>query len=632
MDWRQKFQTDVVVDLVCYRRHGHNEQDDPRATQPLTYQKILNHPTTLEIYSQKLLQEGIITQDVLTKWAEDVDAKFEAEYAAADSYAPTLHEWLASNWQGEALGSSSSKRYIQPTGLDIESLKSVGIAISTPPPGFNLHPDVANLLKSRAQMMETGTGIDWAMAEALAMGSLLLHADPSRGQTPVKNPHFPVRLSGQDCERGTFNQRHSVLYDQSTAKRYIPLNNICPGRQAEFVVCNSNLSEAAILGFEYGFSLENENALVLWEAQFGDFTNNAQSIIDNFIASGEEKWMTPTGLVLLLPHGYDGQGPEHSSARLERFLQLCNDDPDHLPGFGPQHKLQMEAGFAAADEDGKGYLTRADLKALIKGVSPERVEVLMQELDFGQQDRIERRDWDVFMAQWMRRNAEKDHNLCVVNITTPANFFHLLRRQMNRPYSKPVVVMSPKYLLHHKLCVSKLADMATGTYFRRVIADGDAADNVRNTIELLPRKDIQNLLVCSGKIFYLLSNARRSRKLRNVAIVRLEQIAPFPFDRVASVINRYPNAQLTWVQEEPKNMGAWAYVQPRLATALRELCRGREHTNVRFVGRATSATTATGSFQVHQMEMKAIINAAFELKDVESTPTITSTTHATAFV
>lgn len=617
VDWRQKFQTDVVVDLVCYRRHGHNEQDDPRATQPLTYQKILNHPTTLQTYSQKLLHEGIITQEVLDTWVNDVDAKFEAEYTAADSYAPTLHEWLASNWQGEALGSTSSKRYIQPTGLSLESLRIVGCAISTPPAGFDLHPDVANLLKSRAQMMETGTGIDWAMAEALAMGSLLMHADPSRGQTVEKNPHFPVRLSGQDCERGTFNQRHSVLYDQSTAKRYIPLNNISPGRQAEFVVCNSNLSEAAVLGFEYGFSLENENALVLWEAQFGDFTNNAQSMIDNFIASGEEKWMTPTGLVLLLPHGYDGQGPEHSSARLERFLQLCNDDPDSLPGFGPQHKLQMEAGFAAADKDGKGYLTRADLKAVMKGVSSERVETLLQELDFGQADRIERRDWDVFMAQWMRRNAEKDHNLCVVNITTPANYFHLLRRQMNRPYSKPVVVMSPKYLLHHKPCVSKLTDMATGTYFRRVMADGDAADNLRNTFDLLPRKEIQSLLICSGKIFYLLSNARRSRKMRNVAIVRLEQIAPFPFDRVASIINRYPNAQLTWVQEEPKNMGAWAYVQPRLATALRELCRGREHTDVRFVGRATSATTATGSFPVHQMEMKAITNAAFELEDTE---------------
>lgn len=466
--------------------------------------------------------------------------------------------------------------------------------------------------------METGVGIDWAMAEALAMGSLLMHADPSRGQTPEKNPHFPVRLSGQDCERGTFNQRHSVLYDQSTARRYIPLNNISPGRQAEFVVCNSNLSEAAILGFEYGFSLENENALVLWEAQFGDFTNNAQSMIDNFIACGEEKWMTPTGLVLLLPHGYDGQGPEHSSARLERFLQLCDDDPDHLPGFGPQHKLQMEAGFAAADKDGKGYLTRDDLRSVIKGVSPERVEVLLQELDFGSNGRIERQEWDVFMAQWMRRNAEKDHNLCVVNITTPANFFHLLRRQMNRPYSKPVVVMSPKYLLHHKPCVSKLADMAPGTYFRRVIADGDIADNCRHTVDVLPRKEIRSVLLCSGKIFYLLSNTRRSRKLRDVAIVRLEQIAPFPFDRVASIINRYPNAQLTWVQEEPKNMGAWAYVQPRLATALRELCRGREHTDVRYVGRATSATTATGSFQVHLMEMKAITNAAFDIKDIET--------------
>ncbi|CAM6044651.1 unnamed protein product [Sphagnum compactum] len=614
VDWRQRFQRDVVVDLVCYRRHGHNEQDDPRVTQPLTYQKILNHPTTLQIYSQKLLNEDIISQDIIDRWASEVETRFETEYVAADSSAPTLHEWLASNWQGEALGSSSSKRYVQPTGVDLETLQKVGRAISTPPPGFNLHPDVASLLKARWQMMESGVGIDWAMAEALAFGSLLLHADPTKGQTVEQNRHFSVRLSGQDCERGTFNQRHSVLYDQTTARRYIPLNNVWLGHQAQFLVCNSNLSEAAVLGFEYGFSLENENSLIIWEAQFGDFTNNAQSIIDNFIASGEEKWMTPTGLVLLLPHGYDGQGPEHSSGRLERFLQLCNDDPDHLPGFGPLHKHQIEAGFTAADKDGKGYLTKADLKAVIepmKGINAERAEILMQELDIGQADQIQRQDWDMFMAQWMRRNAEKDHNLCVANITTPANFFHVLRRQMNRPYSKPLVIMSPKYLLHHKPCVSKLADMVTGTYFRRVIADGDPADNLRNTHDLLPRKDARRLLICSGKIFYLLSNGRRSRKVRDIAIVRLEQIAPFPFDRLAMVINRYPKAQLVWVQEEPKNMGAWTYVQPRLATAVRELCSHREFTEIHFIGRATSATTATGSFQVHQQETRAIIDSAF---------------------
>lgn len=616
-DWRQKFQKDVVVDIVCYRRHGHNEQDDPSVTQPLVYTQIAEHPTTLQLYSKRLLEENVVTEEELKIWSSEVTSQFEEQFREADATAPTPQDWLATNWQGEALGSLSKQRGTQATGVHIETLKRVGRAVCRVPDGFHLHTQVNALLESRLKMIETGEGVDWAMAEALAFGSIMMNPDSSLGQTPEFNPAFPVRISGQDCERGTFNQRHAVIYDQKTAQRHVPLSCMAPGEQSPFLVCNSNLSEAAVLGFEYGFSLATENALVMWEAQFGDFANNAQLFIDNFIASGEDKWMSATNLVLLLPHGYDGQGPDHSSARLERFLQLCSDDPDHLPGLGPQHTADIEAGFSAADREGKGYLTRADLMDFMvtkQGLRPKHVDLLLNEFDLGPSGRIERQGWKLFMAQWMRRNAEKDHNLCVVNVTTPANFFHVLRRQVSRPYSKPLVVMAPKFLLHHSACTSKLADMAPETYFRRVIADGDLSDNQRHLTEnLLPRQEIQRVLLCTGKVYYLLLHARRARKIRHVAIVRLEQIAPLAMDRLATIIKRYPNSELVWVQEEPKNMGAWSYMQPRLQTAIRELCKERkaELSSVRYVGRVPSASPATGSHKIHQQETKALIDAAF---------------------
>ncbi|GBG61860.1 hypothetical protein CBR_g23813 [Chara braunii] len=561
VEYRQRFLSDVVVDIVCYRRHGHNEQDDPSVTMPLTYKKIATHPTTLQIYSQQLLQKGLASAEMIKNWTNGVEKTFEAEYEEAGKYETSLEEWLSTNWQGDALGTSTPHRYILPTGVPFETLYEVGRAVSRVPEGFNLHPDVELLLKNRAKMIETGKGVDWAMAEALAFGSLMMVANPELGQTPETYPHYYVRLSGQDCERGTFNQRHAVLYDQKTSRRYVPLNNIAKERQATFLICNSSLSEAAILGFEYGFSLGNEDALVLWEAQFGDFANNAQSIIDNFIASGEDKWMTPTALVMLLPHGYDGQGPEHSSARLERFLQLSNDDPDHLPGLTPQHQAEIEAGFSAADRDGKGYLLKEDLMRLLetmKGIDHDRAKELLHEKELDGSQKIEREQWVGLMVEWMRRNAERDHNM---------------------RFAKPLVVMSPKFLLHHSACRSKLADFDVGTYFRRVIVDGDKGDNLRHlAATLVPREDIRRVILCSGK-------------------------------------------------EEPKNMGAWAYVQPRVATAQRELFH-KKHVSysrpgspsvaraglpVRYIGRSPSASTATGSSEIHQEETKAIISAALRL-------------------
>ncbi|GJP75071.1 hypothetical protein CLOP_g5569 [Closterium sp. NIES-67] len=617
-DWRQTFGKDVVVDLVCYRRHGHNEQDDPRVTQPLMYSLVDSHPPCLGLYANRLLADEVVTTEELASWQTDVEAEFERAFENANKQQLSPQDWLAANWQGEALGSLVSQRKIQPTGLPTKTLQRVGEALCTVPPDFTLHPQVASLLENRRKMMATGEGIDWAMAEALAFGSLILPFDASVGQTPDSNPAHAVRLSGQDCERGTFNHRHAVMHDQVTGKRYTPLQHLAAG-QERFTVCNSSLSEAAVLGFEYGFSLENENALVCWEAQFGDFANNAQAIIDNFIVSGEEKWMTSTGLVMLLPHGFDGQGPEHSSARLERYLQLVNDDADHLPGYGPHFASQIEAGFSVADRDNKGHVSLSDLLSFMEsqyGLGHDYVTALAHQMHIDSSNKISKADWEAFMVRWMRRNAQRDNNLCVVNLTTPANYFHALRRQVNRHFSKPLVVMAPKYLLHHKPCASPLSHFTSGTFFQPVIADGDAGDNMSHAHGdmLMPPGKMKRLVLCSGKIYYSLAHARRARKQWDVGLMRIEQIAPMAVDHMARVINSHCNAELVWAQEEPKNMGAWPYIRPRVATLLHSLCPHHPATSaltpIRFVGRAPSASPATGSFAIHQSETKAIIDAA----------------------
>ncbi|CAI5985222.1 unnamed protein product, partial [Closterium sp. NIES-65] len=552
VDWRQTFGKDVVVDLVCYRRHGHNEQDDPRVTQPLMYSLVDSHPPCLQLYASRLMAEEVVTAEEIASWQADVEAEFERAFENTSKQQVSPQDWLAANWQGEALGSLVSQRKVQPTGLPLKTLQRVGDVLCTVPPDFTLHPQVALLLENRRKMMATGEGIDWAMAEALAFGSLLLPFDPSLNQTADSNPTHAVRLSGQDCERGTFNHRHAVMHEQTTGQRYTPLQHVAAG-QERFMVCNSSLSEAAVLGFEYGFSLENENALVCWEAQFGDFANNAQAIIDNFIVSGEDKWMTPTGLVLLLPHGFDGQGPEHSSARLERYLQLVNDDADHLPGYSPHLAAQIEAGFTIADRDNKGHVSLSDLLEFMQsqyGLGHDYVTALAHQMHIDESNQISKADWESFMVRWMRRNAQRDNNVCVVNLTTPANYFHALRRQVNRHFSKPLVVMSPKYLLHHKPCASPLSHFTSGTFFQPVIADGDIGDNMRHlhADKLLPPGEMKRLVLCSGKIYYSLAHARRARKQWEVGLMRIEQLAPMAVDHVARVINSHSAAELVWAQ------------------------------------------------------------------------------------
>ena len=392
IEFRQEFRIPVVVDMFCYRRYGHNESDEPSFTQPLMYKRISDHPTVVELYSQRLVREGVMTEEEVATMKADFRAMLEQDFESADSYKPNKADWLDGKWSGLTRPEDESARRGR-TGVDIERLRDIGEKITEIPGYFNAHRTLTRVIGNRRKMIETGEGIDWALAEHLAFGTILTDG-------------FPVRLSGQDCERGTFSQRHSVLNDQVNESRYIPLNNISD-IQGRFEVINSMLSEAAVLGFEYGYSLAEPNALVLWEAQFGDFANGAQMVIDQFICSAERKWLRMSGIVLLLPHGYEGQGPEHSSARLERFLQLCAED-----------------------------------------------------------------NWQV------------------CNCTTPMNYFHILRRQLNRDFRKPLVLMTPKSLLRHKKAVSKLEEFGPGTTFHRVLWD-DAQHQPDQKIKLVDRRQDQ---------------------------------------------------------------------------------------------------------------------------------------------
>jgi 2-oxoglutarate dehydrogenase E1 component len=498
-EFRQKFCKDVVIDMVCYRRHGHNEGDEPAFTQPLMYRKIKDQPTTREVYVKKLVAEGSLTQAETDKINADFVASLEKDFAAASSYKPNKADWLEGRWQGleVASGDGGSK-----TGVEAATLREVGNALARVPEGFNINPKIAKQLEAKTQMMQSGSGIDWTMAEALAFGSLLVEGTN-------------VRLSGQDSGRGTFSQRHSVLVDQVDEGRYVPLNGI-RSDQATYEVHDSPLSEAAVMGFDYGFSLVEPNTLVCWEGQFGDFANTAQVIIDQFISSSESKWLRMSGLTLLLPHGYEGQGPEHSSARLERFLQMCAED-----------------------------------------------------------------------------------NMQVVNCSTPANYFHVLRRQVRRNFRKPLIVMTPKSLLRNKACVSTLDDMAAGSSFLPVIKD---------TAQLVDDKKIRRVIVASGKLVYDLLAAREEKKINDIAIVRLEQFYPFPEKLLAAELARYAKADIIWCQEEPQNMGAWNFLDRRIESALASI----NHRTSRpvYVGRPESASTATGSLKRHNVEQAELVGKA----------------------
>lgn len=510
-EYRQKFQKPVVVDMFCYRRFGHNEGDEPAFTQPLMYRKIRSHPSITEIYSKKLIAEGAITEAEFDEMKNAWRSKLDAEFDIASNYKPNKADWLDGRWSGlKAVREDQDDPRRGQTGVSVETLKRIGDALTSVPEGFHVHRTIQRFLDNRKKMLETGEGLDWAMAEALAFGSLLIEG-------------HRVRLSGQDCERGTFSQRHSVLTDQENEERYTNLNHIAEN-QARYEVINSMLSEEAVLGFEYGYTLSEPNALTLWEAQFGDFANGAQVVFDQFISSGERKWLRMSGLVCLLPHGYEGQGPEHSSARLERYLQMCAED-----------------------------------------------------------------------------------NMQVAYCTTPANYFHILRRQLKRDFRKPLVLMTPKSLLRHKRCVSGLANIAEGTSFHRVLKDD--AQTGADGIKLVKDDKIRRVVICTGKVYYDLLEEREKRGIDDVYLLRVEQLYPFPAKSVAAELSRFKKADVVWCQEEPKNMGSWTFVEPYLEWVLKTA--GSKVDRPRYVGRAASAATATGLMSKHLAQLQAFLDEAF---------------------
>lgn len=500
-EFRHEFRKDVVIDMWCYRRFGHNEGDEPAFTQPLMYKQIASHPSTRAIYAEKLISEGVLTPDQVEAITQEDRDQLDQDFEAANAYKPNKADWLDGKWAHLNVAPTVEDRRGK-TDLPKKTLKWVGEAITHVPDDFNIHPRLKRVMDARRKMIETGEGFDWATAEAMAFGTLV-----SEG--------YLVRLSGQDVQRATFSQRHAHLIDQKTEKHWVPLANVCEG-QARFVAHNSPLSEAAILGFEYGYSLAEPDALVMWEAQFGDFANGAQVIVDQFISSAESKWLRMSGIVMLLPHGYEGQGPEHSSARLERYLQLCGED-----------------------------------------------------------------------------------NMQVSVPSTPANYFHLLRRQVHRSFRKPQIVMTPKSLLRHKLCVSSMDDLASGSYYRRVLSETD---------ELVDDKDVRRVVLCSGKVYYDLYAARAEQGIKDVALVRLEQLYPFPRISLTKELERYTNADAVWCQEEPANMGAWSFLDRRIEALLLDI--GGAVQRPTYVGRPEAASPATGLAKRHAKEQAKLIQDA----------------------
>nr|KAF6319931.1 oxoglutarate dehydrogenase [Myotis myotis] len=525
-EWRNTFHKDVVVDLVCYRRNGHNEMDEPMFTQPLMYKQIRKQKPVLQKYAELLVAQGVVNQPEYEEEISKYDKICEEAFARSkDEKILHIKHWLDSPWPGFFTLDGQPRSMTCPsTGLEEEVLTHIGsVASSVPVENFTIHGGLSRILKTRGELVKNRT-VDWALAEYMAFGSLLKEG-------------IHIRLSGQDVERGTFSHRHHVLHDQNVDKKTcIPMNHLWPN-QAPYTVCNSSLSEYGVLGFELGFAMASPNALVLWEAQFGDFHNTAQCIIDQFICPGQAKWVRQNGIVLLLPHGMEGMGPEHSSARPERFLQMCNDDPDVLPNL-------QEDNF--------------DISQLY------------------------------------------DCNWVVVNCSTPGNFFHVLRRQILLPFRKPLIVFTPKSLLRHPEARTSFDEMLPGTHFQRVIPeDGPAAQNPEN---------VKRLLFCTGKVYYDLTRERKARDMvEQVAITRIEQLSPFPFDLLLQEVQKYPNADLAWCQEEHKNQGYYDYVKPRLRTTIN---RAKP---VWYAGRDPAAAPATGNKKTHLTELQRLLDTAFDL-------------------
>jgi len=496
-EFRAEFKKDVVIDLFCYRRHGHNESDEPAFTQPVMYRTIARHPTTRQIYAKRLVEAGVMREGEADAVAKRFIAQLEAQFEAAKSYRPNKADWLEGAWAGLEQAPDDDRR--GDTGVAALKLREIGRGLVTVPAGFRLNPKIARQLEAKRAAIEAGEGIDWATAEALAIGSLC-----------AEGTH--VRMSGQDTGRGTFSQRHAVLVDQETEARYVPIDHVSLG-QSPFEIIDSPLSEAAVVGFEYGYSLADPSTLVLWEAQFGDFANGAQVIIDQFLSSGEVKWLRMSGLVMLLPHGYEGQGPEHSSARIERYLQLCAED-----------------------------------------------------------------------------------NIQVCNLTSAANYFHALRRQIRRNFRKPLIIFTPKSLLRAKEVASRLDEMAPGTSFHRVVDETEA---------IAPDHEVRRVVLCTGKVYFDLIKARAKTGDRRVAVVRVEQLYPFPFGALAAVLQRYRNAEIVWCQEEPQNMGAWNFIDRRIEQVLAGLDIAAKR--ARFAGRTEAASPATGLFKRHLEEQAHLV-------------------------
>lgn len=498
IEFRQRFHRDIVIDMWCYRRFGHNEGDEPSFTQPLMYERIRQHPPVSEIYGKRLIEQGVVDRAWIDGNIAQFTALLEGEFEAGASYKPNKADWFAGRWSGlhAPADPETARRNIE-TGIETKLFDSLGRTLTTVPDSIKIHKTLARVIDAKREMFKSGTGFDWATGEALAFGSLL-----SEG--------YGVRLSGQDSGRGTFSQRHAVWVDQTDEHKYLPLAQIEHG---SLEVLDSPLSEYGVLGFEYGYALADPKTLVMWEAQFGDFMNGAQIMIDQFIASGEAKWLRANGLVMLLPHGYEGQGPEHSSARVERFLQLCAQD-----------------------------------------------------------------------------------NMQVANCTTPANYFHLLRRQMHRPFRKPLIVFTPKSLLRHKLAVSSAADFQGDSHFRRILSDPSAPADA----------EVKRLVLCTGKVFYDLFEAREAAGDKNTAIVRIEQLYPFPSEPLVKRLKRMANVEeVVWAQEEPRNNGGWSFVEPFIEACLVEA--GGKVQRPRYAGRAASASPATGLMKRHQLEQAALV-------------------------
>ena len=507
-EFRQKFHKDVVIDIFCYRRFGHNEGDEPMFTNPAMYTRIRKQKTTLQLYAERLVKDGLMPEGEIEDMKAAFQSRLNEEYEAGKTYKPNKADWLDGRWKN--MQPKDLENYQRgETWIKPETLAEVGAGLTRVPDAFDIHKTVARQLEAKKEMFATGKGFDWATAEALAFGSLVIEG-------------FPVRLSGQDCTRGTFSQRHSAFVDQITEERHYPLNHIRPG-QARYEVIDSMLSEYAVLGFEYGYSLSEPNALTMWEAQFGDFANGAQIMFDQFICSGESKWLRMSGLVCLLPHGFEGQGPEHSSARLERFLQSSAHD-----------------------------------------------------------------------------------NWIVANCTTPANYFHILRRQMHRDFRKPLILMTPKSLLRHPMCISDASDFTDGSTFHRVLWDD--AQKGHSTVSLNPDDQIKRVVLCSGKVYYDLLAERDARGLTDTYLMRVEQLYPVPTVSLTAELSRFKNADFVWCQEEPKNAGAWSFIESEIEALLIKI--GARNSRPRYAGRIASASPATGLASKHKAEQTALVNDA----------------------